>query len=61
MRSEINEVYLFNVTTYLLGKISLDCVMRISIEGTDIKDFDFPSMESKWLEIKSLTEIFYKR
>jgi len=47
-----DEVDLFKITTYLLGKISLDCAMRISIEGTDMKEFDFPSAYSKWLSAK---------
>jgi len=40
---------LFNIIPNILGEISLDCAMRISIEGTDMKDFDFLSAESKWL------------
>jgi len=43
---------LFNIITYLQGKISSDCARRNLIERTDMKDFDFPSAYRKWLSAK---------
>ena len=36
----------------LIGEINLDNAMRIAIEGLNLKEFDFLSAYSKWLQMK---------
>jgi len=41
------------LSRFLLCEISLDYAIKISIEGANMKDFDFPSVYSKWLSAKN--------